>query len=484
MPNVLLLNGSPTQGGTDGTLVTGGNPVTPDLLTTGNDAETTPLKLAVRTNVGYERTGPSAITPQGANASKWALAADSNGSPGAWGAWGAALLLSPTLRATNQIFWIKARVTSDESYPTLYNDLTVTLSLPDDAYLLVPVGRSLAMGFAEIVGASRALGMVYSLRNIAGRSLDQPFATSGAVGRSLDMPYAHGGYIGQSNFMPYAVQNIVGRSGALPYGIIAATGRSAGLPYTIQPGVTVRAAVLALSPLVYYELSETTGVALNDQGSLNLDATIVGDTGQGLPTLAQTGPKGTDKAVYMGGFGTGHAIVSDAYHATLQFGSGSWTVAAWVKCEDFTRGHNVINFSDYQVSGVNGWYGWAYEILASKKGYLFRGREGSSPNYVDRVTTNDLGEAGVWHHLAYVCDGTTVKVYKDGTLQETWTPSNMSLAAVDNTNRLRVGSGAFDPGQGSDPESSRTSLKGWVAHPCVFGAALSQAQVQTMVNGA
>ena len=249
MPNVLLINGDPTQGGVDGSLVSTDNPVQPDLLTTGADAETNPIRLALRTNPGYQRNGPLAVTPQGAHAVKWALAPDENGAPGTFGAWGAALVLANVLTARNLVFWVKARVTADESYPTLYNDLGVTFSVPDDAYLLAPVGRSLAMGYVEASGVGRSLGQVYTVRVIVGRSADQSYGVTGIIGRSLSQPYGMGGQATRSAALPYGINAAVGRSSALPYTVKSAVGRSAALPYNVAPITITEYGTTSASPM-------------------------------------------------------------------------------------------------------------------------------------------------------------------------------------------------------------------------------------------
>lgn len=464
MANVLLVNGNPTQGGTDGSLVNVGNPVLPSLLETGADAESNPIKLAIRTNPGYERAGPTALTPQGANALKWSLAPDDNGLPGVWGAWGAPLVLGNLLKPQNLIVWAKARVTADESYPMLYNDISVTLTLPDDAYLLVAVGKSFVTPYGILNGVGKALGQVYTIKNIVGRSLDQPYTMVGPVGKSLVMPYASGGPAGKSLAMPYGVIGAVGKSVGLPYNVITHIGKSAGLPYTIQPNATVKAAVLALSPLVYYELNETSGT-LASQGSINLPLTAVGS-----PTFNQTGPKGTDKAMLFAGAQYLHAT---AVSNGLDFnGTASFTAACWFKPTSAALNSNLINY----MLGSPAWYGWDYEYLGTNKIYRFRGRGAGFPGYVDNQFTW-VPTAGTWYHLAFVFNGTDIKFYVNGTLTDTWTPSNADLAScgsINSNGRLHIGT----------DDTHTSPCNGAIAHPCVFGSALSQAQVATMYNGA
>ena len=116
-----------TGGGTDGTLVsenTGLAPITTAVLNATNNEIGDPIKLALRCETGYNTSGNTTITPTGTSAAKWALAPDNAGSPGAFGSYGTALTISSTINTTNQLFWARAKATSDE---TPVNDSSVDL---------------------------------------------------------------------------------------------------------------------------------------------------------------------------------------------------------------------------------------------------------------------------------------------------------------------------------------------------------------------
>ena len=86
------------------------------------------IKLAVRCVTSFKTISSgghhAVLSLAGANAAKWALAPDSSGSAGTYGAYGADLNIDTEVGATNKLFWIKAKATSDESPQ---NDITVTL---------------------------------------------------------------------------------------------------------------------------------------------------------------------------------------------------------------------------------------------------------------------------------------------------------------------------------------------------------------------
>lgn len=185
MANIGVYNGSPTAGGTNGTLVDLANFISPGSLQTGTGSEvvTAPLKLAVRCiNTGDTSASSLVISLTGTSTSKWALAPDNSGSAGTFGAYGASLNVG-TVGATNTIFWIRARATTDELVSFNTDDLSVSLSMSDAVISTsFPVGRSLTQPYS-----------ILSTLTPVGASLTQPYtvaASVSAVGASLSQPYA------------------------------------------------------------------------------------------------------------------------------------------------------------------------------------------------------------------------------------------------------------------------------------------------------
>ena len=108
---------TPTAGGTDGTQVsegTGLQPISVTLNATNNE-ESTPIKLALRCDSGFQTNGNITISLVGTTQAKWALAPDNAGAAGTFGAYGADLVISSVVGATNVLFWAKAKATSDEA---------------------------------------------------------------------------------------------------------------------------------------------------------------------------------------------------------------------------------------------------------------------------------------------------------------------------------------------------------------------------------
>jgi len=130
LADIHIYKGTVTAGGTNGTLVSEAgaqtSPIEIGQLNATNNEVSTDQKLAIRCDTGYTTSGDTTITPTGTTAAKWALAPDNAGAAGTYGAYGAALTISSAIDATNTIFWVKAKATSDES-PS--NDVSVSLQV-------------------------------------------------------------------------------------------------------------------------------------------------------------------------------------------------------------------------------------------------------------------------------------------------------------------------------------------------------------------
>lgn len=132
MANIHVYQGAPTDGATDGTLVSEGTGLAAISVTLRADLneESSAIKLAVRCESGFKTVENGGhhvvITPTGTTAAKWALAPDNAGSAGVFGAYGAALNIDSEVDATNTIFWAKAKATDDE---TPSNDTSVDLQV-------------------------------------------------------------------------------------------------------------------------------------------------------------------------------------------------------------------------------------------------------------------------------------------------------------------------------------------------------------------
>jgi len=122
MAYIHMYQGNPTVALTDGTLISENtelNPISVTLNASNNEISSN-IKLALRCETGYLTVGDLIITPTGDSASKWTLSLDGV----TFGAYGDPLTITSVIDATNTIFYVKARATSDE---TPVNDVSTDL---------------------------------------------------------------------------------------------------------------------------------------------------------------------------------------------------------------------------------------------------------------------------------------------------------------------------------------------------------------------
>jgi len=169
-----------------------------------------------------------------------------------------------------------------------------------------------------------------------------------------------------------------------------------------RPGLGYSSAVLALNPIAYWRLGESSGtVADNAQGTAALDGTY---TTSPAPTFGVAGPLTGDSntAVTM----SGASNVQVASNAALN-GLTNLTLALWVKNTASSNGPLVGKGAVNQYSYV------LYQTSGGYPNFYY-------PNATFADWKNATGTAAVndgnWHFVVATWDGTTVRIYKDGTL--------------------------------------------------------------------
>lgn len=121
-----IYKNNPTEGGTDGVLVSEGTGLTPveiGPLNATNNEESSAIPLAIRCDTGYKTIGNVTITPVGTTKEKWALSTDGT----TWQTYGSGITISTEVGATNKLFYVKAKATDDEVDPV--NDTTVDIKV-------------------------------------------------------------------------------------------------------------------------------------------------------------------------------------------------------------------------------------------------------------------------------------------------------------------------------------------------------------------
>ena len=91
--------------------------------------------------------------------------------------------------------------------------------------------------------------------------------------------------------------------------------------------------------------------------------------------------------------------------------TGVWSMSAWVKFDD---GSSSASFGVIatEVGAASGVYGFSLRMSSLAEG--LRGDALKSNNYITYVNEGSAWPDASWHHIAFVSDGTTATLYRDG----------------------------------------------------------------------
>lgn len=122
-PYINIYSGNPTEGLTDGTLVSTGNlqtaPVTVTLDASINESKK--IKLAIRCESGYETLGDTTISDSNDTNDRWKFSLSENGT------FADSITISSTIGATNVIFWAQAS-SSDSENPVRDSSVSIRIA--------------------------------------------------------------------------------------------------------------------------------------------------------------------------------------------------------------------------------------------------------------------------------------------------------------------------------------------------------------------
>jgi len=154
--------------------------------------------------------------------------------------------------------------------------------------------------------------------------------------------------------------------------------------------------------------------------------------------------------------------------------TSAWTVAAWVKFTSRPNGTGVISTA-YSAGSVMYELGFGFEEGGGGTSKLKVGFY-TGAAWAICADTLDIGltHKNQWMHIAGTWDGTTLKLYKDGTLINTNVPG---VSDVSSTNSIYLG-------RRHDAAGSVNFFPGYIDDPIIIDTALTAAQIETLFTGA
>ncbi len=157
-------------------------------------------------------------------------------------------------------------------------------------------------------------------------------------------------------------------------------------------------------------------------------------------------------------------VISDTN--SLDFGTESFTVAAWVKTNSFTDWQNIVSKKDGQGTAV----GWTLRLDPNNRATMFV----ANGTNLWRASGSSTMVAGTWYHVAGVVDSEqdAIYLYVDGSLADT---KESYTGDVSNLNWPMIGT--WD--DGSNPDF----FDGLIDEVLVYDRALSSSEIVDVMNG-
>ena len=155
-----------------------------------------------------------------------------------------------------------------------------------------------------------------------------------------------------------------------------------------------------------------------DSSSNNFTITRNGNTTQGtFSPFSQTG--------WSAFFNGTSAYASVASNAAFDFGTGDFTVEFWFYATAPAANSRLLSNNSYLSSGID----ISWESGSSRISWYISGTS---------YNTGTLPALNTWHHLAYARSGTTLRVFLNGTLVNTYSSMTANIAS---TNALQIAIG-------------------------------------------
>jgi len=218
-----------------------------------------------------------------------------------------------------------------------------------------------------------------------------------------------------------------------------------------------RDAVLALNPVGYWRLGETSGTVAVDESGNNLNGTYAGGA-----TLGQVGAINNDNNTAAGLDGADDYVNIDGYQGVT--GTGARTISAWIKADSAVESLPIVAWG-VDATGEK----WTFR-LDHPTGVLRVENEGG------RILGTTFLADGQWHNVVvtWANDGTPdisdAKLYVDG-VQETIGVNNPNAVNTGVGSDVRIGRAVLDHYAESD-----------IDEVAIFGVALTGAQIAALYN--
>ena len=190
--------------------------------------------------------------------------------------------------------------------------------------------------------------------------------------------------------------------------------------------------ISTLGPKVWYRFNETSGTPVNS-GSLSTTATF-----ENLLLNEQTSVDG--RAIYFNG--SSSRIILPSYPAFSLFDDKSFTIEMWIKASA-TDVSSIFQPILFNIKGSAANQFITLELGGSARsdiaGKVALNSQNGSGTYTEIISASRIDD-DAWHHIVVTINTTSIKIYIDGTLSISGTPSFGSAFSFDiQTNKKAIG---------------------------------------------
>ena len=258
----------------------------------------------------------------------------------------------------------------------------------------------------------------------------------------------------------FSISMTANTSGGMTYAGSGTTTLSGANTYA-GPTVIDGGTVVQGGPLLYLSFDNTNGTTVVNDGSGGsaFDGTMSGSN----VTITNAGHSGNGLAIGSGAVNSGKVLINSPVVAFNN--DGTWTWGMWIKTS--TVG------AAYMYQGDGGW-GSGNTSFYLNPGSASSGAKGGGVRWAQgwqtgTATLND----GNWHFIAMTCNKGTKIFYVDGAV-DAWAQNQWSGQGTGG--QLWIG-GTADTGDGNAP------FNGTIDDVSIYGRALSQTEVVSLMNG-
>ena len=218
--------------------------------------------------------------------------------------------------------------------------------------------------------------------------------------------------------------------------------------------IPYRGTICSSNPVGYWAFDESSGTAADDVTSANNDGSYVNG-----PTLGQSGVSGSRLTVD----GSNDEVLIP-YETYGRYASDKGSMEAWIRTTTRNLTQVVVNRSTGSLDG---------HLLYVTSSNTAKGRFNIGGSTYSVTGTSDVAN-GAWHHIAATYDGTTVKLYVDGSMQA-------STSVTGKLNWL-VNSGVIVGRTVGTSSSTWNRFTGDVDEVAIYDRALTLSEVQARVG--